>query len=421
MKLLIIGNGGREHAIAWKCSQSEKIEKIFVAPGNAGTALEKKVYNVNIDILDLEGLVNFVKSQKIDLTIVGPEIPLAAGIVNVFENHGLLCFGPKKEAAMLETSKVFCKKFLNKYQIPTASYGCFDNRDMAIDYVTKQNFPIVIKASGLAAGKGVFIVQNLQEAKEALIDIFDKNIFGESGSEVVIEEFLVGEELSFIVITDGKTILPFESSRDHKRRDDGDFGPNTGGMGAYSPSPILSQSLEKKIISTIIEPTIQSLKSEGITYKGFLYAGLMISKTGEAKVLEYNCRLGDPETQPLMFRLKSDLVELIMKAVKGELDTAQELTWHEGSSTGIIMASEGYPVSSKKGDAITGLSDHFPVECKVFHSGTKMESGTIVTSGGRVLCVTALGKDLKESSKRAYNALKTVNFRGCFYRKDIGI
>ena len=418
MKVLIIGSGGREHALSWKIAQSPLVNSVYVAPGNGGTELESNITNVNISSDDIEGLSTFALKNKINLTIVGPEDPLVKGITDNFTEKGLKCFGPTKDAAKLEGSKDFMKKFLEDNQIPTAEYKSFKCVDGAINYVEEKGCPIVIKADGLAAGKGVTIARTIQEAKDAIVKSLESEIFGEAGKKIVIEEFLEGEEASFIVITDGKTAIPFASSQDHKARDDGDKGPNTGGMGAYSPAPIVNETIHKKIMDDVIYPTIDGLKKLGYPYCGFLYAGMMISKNNEIKVLEFNCRFGDPETQPIMMRLKSDLADICNKACEGKLEN-QTLDWDSRKAVGIVMAAKGYPNDYKKGEKIKNL----PIEhdgFKVFHAGTEYVDGDIKSNGGRVLCITALGDSVQSAQKKAYSKLSSIKWDDSFYREDIG-
>ena len=418
MKVLIIGSGGREHALSWKIAQSPLVKSVYVAPGNGGTELESNITNVNISSDDIEGLSTFALKNKINLTIVGPEDPLVKGITDNFTEKGLKCFGPTKDAAKLEGSKDFMKKFLEDNQIPTAEYKSFKCVDRAINYVEEKGCPIVIKADGLAAGKGVTIARTIQEAKDAIVKSLESEIFGEAGKKIVIEEFLEGEEASFIVITDGKTAIPFASSQDHKARDDGDKGPNTGGMGAYSPAPIVNENIHKKIMDDVIYPTIDGLKKLGYPYCGFLYAGMMISKNNEIKVLEFNCRFGDPETQPIMMRLKSDLADICNKACEGKLEN-QTLDWDSRKAVGIVMAAKGYPNDYKKGGKIKNL----PIEhdgFKVFHAGTEYVDGDIRSNGGRVLCITTLGDSVQSAQKRAYSKLSSIKWDDSFYREDIG-
>ena len=418
MKVLIIGSGGREHALSWKIAQSPLVKSVYVAPGNGGTELESNITNVNISSDDIEGLSTFALKNKINLTIVGPEDPLVKGITDNFTEKGLKCFGPTKDAAKLEGSKDFMKKFLEDNQIPTAEYKSFKCADRAINYVEEKGCPIVIKADGLAAGKGVTIARTIQEAKDAIVKSLESEIFGEAGKKIVIEEFLEGEEASFIVITDGKTAIPFASSQDHKARDDGDKGPNTGGMGAYSPAPIVNETIHKKIMDDVIYPTIDGLKKLGYPYCGFLYAGMMISKNNEIKVLEFNCRFGDPETQPIMMRLKSDLADICNKACEGKLEN-QTLDWDSRKAVGIVMAAKGYPNDYKKGGKIKNL----PIEhdgFKVFHAGTEYVDGDIRSNGGRVLCITTLGDSVQSAQKKAYSKLSSIKWDDSFYREDIG-
>ena len=421
MNILIIGSGGREHALAWKAAKSPKVQRVFVAPGNAGTELEPNMENVNIKVDDIAGLVEFAKQNDIGLTIVGPEAPLVMGVVDTFQEAGLRCFGPSKAAAQLEGSKTFTKDFLARHNIPTAAYGTFTEIKAAIDYLNNKNFPIVIKADGLAAGKGVIIAENLAQAKATVEDMLADNKYGEAGHRVVIEEFLQGEEASFIVVADGKNIVPMATSQDHKARDDGDTGPNTGGMGAYSPAPVVTPEIYDRVMKEVIEPTVKGMAEEGTPYTGFLYAGLMIDKDGIPKVLEYNCRFGDPETQPIMMRMQSDLVELCDSAIDGKLaDMSTE--WDDRVSVGIVMAAGGYPDSYDKGDVIEGLPPVGDNEttCKVFHAGTKKLDGKVVTNGGRVLCVVALGDTVKQAQADAYKLVKQIQWPNVYYRNDIG-
>ena len=417
MKVLIIGSGGREHALAWQCAQFDEVEHVFVAPGNAGSALENKTSNIQIDSEDIPGLIKFAQSESIDITIVGPEAPLVLGIADKFNDQGLSIFGPSKLASQLEGSKAFCKDFLARNNIPTAYYEVFTTTAPAIEYVKNKGLPIVIKADGLAAGKGVIIANTLIEATRAINDMLEGNRFGEAGSSVVIEEFLRGEEASFIVMVDGNNILPMATSQDHKARDDNDLGPNTGGMGAYSPAPVVSEVVFKDAMERVIKPTVSAMKKEGMPYTGFLYAGLMIDHNEEVKVLEYNCRFGDPETQPIMMRLKTNLAKLCLAATRGKLDQEQA-EWSHKTALGVVMAAKGYPDSYQKGDVIT-LPDATS-DSKVFHAGTKLEDGDILSDGGRVLCATSLGVDLEEAQKRAYQLVKKVSWDGSYYRTDIG-
>ena len=419
MKVLIIGGGGREHALAWKLAQSPRAEKIFVAPGNAGTALERKCENIAIGAEDIDGLLRCVQRNKIDLTIVGPEAPLVLGVVDRFRAAGLRCFGPTQAAAQLEGSKAFAKDFLARHKIPTAAYGNFTDVAAAEAYIKKTGAPIVIKADGLAAGKGVIIARTTDEAITAVRDMLAGNAFGAAGRRVVVEEFLSGEEASFIVMVDGEHILALATSQDHKRVGDGDTGPNTGGMGAYSPAPVVTPEIHARALREVIEPTVRGMQQEGHPYTGFLYAGLMIAPDGMCKVLEYNCRFGDPETQPVMMRLKSDFIDIIEAALDGRLDRVQS-QWDSRAAVGVVMAAGGYPGSYNKDDVITGLPENVETDCKVFHAGTAMKNGAIVTRGGRVLCVTALGATVSAAQKRAYESVKKIQWRGAQYRNDIG-
>lgn len=419
MKVLVVGGGGREHALAWKAAQSEKVETVYVAPGNAGTALEAKLENVAIGAEDIDALIQFAKDKGVGLTIIGPEAPLVIGVVDAFRKENLKCFGPTQAAAILEGSKSYSKDFLKRHNIPTAAYEVFTGTAPAIEYLKSQSLPIVVKADGLAAGKGVIIAETLEQATEAVEDMLAGNKFGEAGHRVVIEEFLVGEEASFIVMSDGENVLPMASSQDHKARDEGDKGPNTGGMGAYSPAPVVTTEMHDRIMQEVIMPTVKGMKAEERTYTGFLYAGIMITKDGTPKVLEFNCRFGDPETQPIMMRLESDLVELCLAAIEGKLDQTS-IEWNPQTALGVVLASRGYPESASKGDVISGLDSEFEQKAKVFHAGTKEQDNNIVTNGGRVLCVTALGEDVKAAQTLAYQELKKIEWDGMFYRKDIG-
>ncbi|RUO53674.1 phosphoribosylamine--glycine ligase [Pseudidiomarina homiensis] len=419
MNVLVIGGGGREHALAWKAAQSPQVETVFVAPGNAGTATELKLENVAIATDDIQGLLQFAQEHAVGLTIVGPEAPLVAGVVDTFTAAGLNIFGPTQGAAQLEGSKAFSKDFLARHNIPTAAYGTFTDVAAAKDYVRTQGTPIVIKADGLAAGKGVIIAETEAQAFAAIDDMLAGNRFGDAGSRVVIEEFLVGEEASFIVMVDGKTALAFASSQDHKARDNGDKGPNTGGMGAYSPAPVVTPDVHNWVMDHVIEPTVQGMAAEGHPYTGFLYAGLMIAPDGTAKVLEYNCRFGDPETQPIMMRLQSDLVELCLAACEGKL-AEQVIDFDPRATVGVVMAAGGYPESYAKGKVISGLQDADTSDTKVFHAGTKrLENGDIVTAGGRVLCVTAIADSVSLAQQKAYAGVGKVNWDDVYYRTDI--
>jgi phosphoribosylamine---glycine ligase len=418
MNVLIIGSGGREHALAWKAAQSAQVEKVFVAPGNAGTALEPNIENVAIDILDFAALADFAQNNGVGLTIVGPEVPLVAGAVDFFNARNLPCFGPSKGAAQFEGSKAFTKDFLARHKIPTADYQNFIEVEPALAYLREKGAPIVIKADGLAAGKGVIVAETLQQAEDAVRDMLSGNAFGDAGCRVVIEEFLAGEEASFIVMVDGKNVLPMATSQDHKRVGDGDTGPNTGGMGAYSPAPVVTQAVHDRVMQEIIYPTVNGMAAEGNTYVGFLYAGLMIDGAGKAKVIEYNCRFGDPETQPIMLRLQSDLVELCLAALKGDLDKTTA-DWDARASVGVVLAAGGYPDAYSKGDIISGLPTTEVAGEKVFHAGTSQQDSNTVTNGGRVLCATALGNTVLEAQQRAYQVAKQISWNKMFYRNDI--
>ena len=418
MNILIIGSGGREHALAWKCAKSEKVSAVFVAPGNAGTAIENKMQNVEIDVLDFERQIAFAKKNKIALTVIGPEVPLVAGVVDAFSAAGLKCFGPSKAAAQLEGSKEFTKDFLARHNIPTAAYQAFSEVEPALAYLREQGAPIVVKADGLAAGKGVIVAMDLQTAENAVKDMLSGNAFGEAGCRVVIEEFLEGEEASFIVIADGKNVLPMATSQDHKRAGDGDTGLNTGGMGAYSPAPVVTSEVYDRIMNEVIMPTINGMAKEGNDYTGFLYAGLMIDKNGTPKVIEYNCRFGDPETQPIMLRLQSDLSELCLAAIDGNLQE-KETQWDVRPSVGVVLAAGGYPGSYAKGKEISGLETCDTINSKVFHAGTKLSDGKVVTNGGRVLCATALGNSVTEAQQAAYEQAKQISWDDIYMRTDI--
>lgn len=418
MKIMIIGSGGREHALAWKASQSDQVDQVYVIPGNAGTATEPKIENVALDPMDFPALVHFAKTNNVGLSIIGPEAPLVAGITDYFEKQGLLCFGPSQGAAQLEGSKAFSKDFLQRHNIPTAAYQNFTEIEPAIIYLEKQTLPIVIKADGLAAGKGVIIAQTLDEAIETVKDMLSGNSFGDAGHRVVIEEFMQGEEASFIAIVDGKTALPFASSQDHKARDNGDLGPNTGGMGAYSPAPVVSPEIHERIMQEVIIPTVNGMAAEGNTYVGFLYAGLMITADGEPKVVEFNCRFGDPEAQPVMMRLQSDLVELCQAALKGELDKAT-IEFDSRPAVGVVMAAGGYPNSYEKGKVIRGLDAKQNKDCKIFHAGTSESNGDIVTNGGRVLCATAVANSVTSAQQLAYTLVDQISWDKVYYRTDI--
>ncbi|RRS08898.1 phosphoribosylamine--glycine ligase [Pseudoalteromonas sp. J010] len=418
MNVLVIGSGGREHALAFKAAQNPSVKTVFVAPGNAGTALEPKLENVAIGVEDIDALVAFAKENNVQLTIVGPEAPLVIGVVDRFREEGLAIFGPTQAAAQLEGSKSFTKDFLARHHIPTAAYQTFEKIEPALAYLKAQGAPIVVKADGLAAGKGVIVAMTEAEAEEAIRDMLAGNAFGEAGSRVVIEEFLEGEEASFIVMVDGKNVLPFATSQDHKRAYDGDKGPNTGGMGAYSPAPVVTPDIHDRIMAEVINPTVEGMAKEGHPYTGFLYAGLMITADGTPKVIEYNCRFGDPETQPIMLRLQSDLVELIEAANREELDQTA-IEFDPRAAVGVVLAAKGYPGSYPKGDAISGLQVSYPEGEKVFHAGTKQDGEHVVTAGGRVLCATALGHTVTEAQKRAYSLVKDIHWAGVEYRTDI--
>lgn len=419
MNILIIGGGGREHALAWKAAQSPLAKKVYVAPGNAGTALEPALENVNISATDIDGLLRFAKEKQIDLTIVGPEAPLVIGVVDAFKAAGLTIFGPTKGAAQLEGSKAFTKDFLARHHIPTAAYENFTEVEPALAYLDKVGAPIVIKADGLAAGKGVIVAMTLQEAKDAVQDMLAGNAFGDAGHRIVIEEFLDGEEASFIVMVDGENVIPMATSQDHKRVGDGDTGLNTGGMGAYSPAPVVTDEIHQRVMEQVIYPTIKGMDQEGNRYQGFLYAGLMIDKAGNPKVIEFNCRFGDPETQPIMMRLQSDLVALCLAGAKGEL-AGKGSSWDERPALGVVIAAGGYPGDYHNGDVISGLPTHETADSKVFHAGTRLKDGGVVTAGGRVLCVTALGDDIAKAQAKAYEVAKNIHWNDSFYRTDIG-
>ncbi|HST27617.1 MAG TPA: phosphoribosylamine--glycine ligase [Rudaea sp.] len=419
MKVLVIGSGGREHALAWKIRQSPRVSEVLVAPGNAGTAAEPGVRNANVAMHDIDGLLSVAKAENVALTVVGPEVPLVAGIVDRFRGAGLRCFGPRKLAAQLEGSKNFAKEFLVRHNIPTARHRAFDQLKPALAYVRAQGTPIVIKADGLAAGKGVVVALTLADAEQALHDMLGARALGEASARVVIEEFLDGEEASYIVLCDGRRALPLATSQDHKRRDDRDLGPNTGGMGAYSPAPVVTPDVERRILREIIEPTLAGMAAEGAPFIGFLYAGLMIDQRGAPRVIEFNVRLGDPETQPILLRLKSDLVDMIEAAIDGRLDKLS-ISWDERVALGVVLAAHGYPGKVRLGDAIEGLDADFGTDVKVFHAGTKTQNGKIVTAGGRVLTVCALGADFAGAQQRAYEAVRKIKADGLFCRRDIG-
>ncbi|SFA81633.1 phosphoribosylamine--glycine ligase [Azotobacter beijerinckii] len=418
MNVLIIGSGGREHALAWKVAQDPRVEKVFVAPGNAGTALEAKCENVAIDVLAIEQLADFA-ANNVQLTIVGPEAPLVKGVVDLFRSRDLAIFGPTAAAAQLEGSKAFTKDFLARQNIPTAAYRNFTEVEPALAYLREKGAPIVVKADGLAAGKGVIVAMTLAEAEDAVHDMLSGNAFGDAGARVVIEEFLDGEEASFIVMVDGEHVLPMATSQDHKRVGDADSGPNTGGMGAYSPAPVVTAAVHRRVMDEVIWPTVRGMAAEGNVYTGFLYAGLMIDKSGAPRVIEFNCRFGDPETQPVMLRLQSSLVLLVEAALAEALDKI-EAQWDPRPSLGVVLAAGGYPGDYAKGDAISGLDAAAQLPGKVFHAGTAVKDGQVVTAGGRVLCATALGESVSEAQRNAYALAAGIDWNGCFYRKDIG-
>ena len=419
MKVLIIGNGGREHALAWKCAQSTDVDEVLVAPGNAGTARENKVHNVPVSSDDIEALAKLAQDQNIDLTIVGPEAPLVAGIVDHFEAKGLPCFGPNAAAAQLEGSKAFTKDFLARHNIPTADYQNFTELAPALAYIREQGAPIVIKADGLAAGKGVIVAMTLAEAEAAATGMLDGGSFGDAGACIVVEEFLDGEEASFIVITDGDTVLPLATSQDHKARDEGDTGPNTGGMGAYSPAPVVTPEIEQRIMNEVINPTLEGMRADGNTYLGFLYAGLMIMADGTPKVIEFNCRMGDPETQPILSRLKSSLTDICVATLQGTL-ADQTAEWDSRAALGVVLAAGGYPASYGKGMTISGLAEADGANQKVFHAGTALDGDDVVTSGGRVLCVVGLGDTVKAAAASAYESVDKIHWQDVYSRRDIG-
>jgi len=416
MKLLVIGGGGREHALAWKLAQGKRVQKVYVAPGNAGTAAEDGLEN--LDLTGIEDLVAFARNNDIYLTVVGPEAPLSAGVVDAFQAAGLKIFGPTRAAAQLEASKDFAKSFMVRHKLPTALHRTFTDATEAKAFVAKRGAPIVVKADGLAAGKGVVVATSVQEATDAIDAMLTQNRFGVAGARVVIEEFLDGEEASFIVMCDGTNVLPLATSQDHKRLRDGDQGPNTGGMGAYSPAPVVTPKIHSRVMREIILPAVQGMAKDGVPYTGFLYAGLMIDAAGNPKTLEFNCRLGDPETQPIILRLKSDLLDLLERAVNGRLNEI-EAEWDRRAALGVVLAAHGYPDEPRKGDRIEGLPKAAE-DCRVFHAGTKLEGKTPVTNGGRVLCVTALGHSVRSAATRAYEAIESIRFDGMQYRKDIG-
>jgi phosphoribosylamine--glycine ligase len=419
MNVLIIGSGGREHALAWKVAQSKKVATVYVAPGNAGTAGEPGVENIALDIMDFAGLADFAASNDVGLTIIGPEAPLVEGVVDFFTQRGLRCFGPDKGAAQLEGSKAFTKDFLARHQIPTAAYGNFTELEPALAYLREQGAPIVVKADGLAAGKGVIVAETLEQAESAVTDMLSGNAFGDAGCRVVIEEFLEGEEASFIVMVDGEHVLPMATSQDHKRIGEGDTGPNTGGMGAYSPAPVVTPEVDQRIMEQVILPTVRGMAAEGNAYTGFLYAGLMIDAQGQPRVIEYNCRFGDPETQPIMVRLQSDLVDLCDSALDKTLDQATA-DWDTRCAIGVVLAAGGYPGSYDKGIPVQGLDTEQAANIKIFHAGTSLNGDQVVTSGGRVLCITALGDDIATARRDCYRAADKITWDGVTLRRDIG-
>jgi phosphoribosylamine--glycine ligase len=418
MRILIVGGGGREHALAWKCAASERVREVIVAPGNAGTALEERVRNAPVSSDDIPGLVRLARDERVDLTIIGPEAPLVAGVVDAFDAAGLKCFGPRARAAQLEGSKAFSKAFLERRRIPTARHATYTRDTFDPAYLARQRAPLVIKASGLAAGKGVIIAESIDEARSAVSAMFDGE-FGAAGHEVVIEEFLDGEEVSFIVVADGTHVVALATSQDHKRRDDGDRGPNTGGMGAYSPAPLVTPELHARIMREVIAPALHGLAEEGTPYTGFLYAGLMIAADGTPNVLEFNCRLGDPEAQPLLVRMQSDLTLVCEAALAGRLDES-EIKWSERTALGVVMAAAGYPAKVRTGDAIEGLDAAARLPGKLFHSGTRLEGGRVLTSGGRVLCAVGMGHSVRAAQRQAYELTGAVRFAGAHFRRDIG-
>jgi phosphoribosylamine--glycine ligase len=419
MKVLIVGGGGREHALAWKCAQSPKVSEVLVAPGNAGTALEPQLRNIAVAADDIDELLAVAQSEAVGLTIVGPEVPLVAGIVDRFRERGLPCFGPTAEAAQLEGSKSFSKAFLERHSIPTAAYRSFTELEPALRYIRAKGAPIVIKADGLAAGKGVIVATTTAEAERAATQMLDAGVYGDAGRKIVVEEFLEGEEASFIVITDGTSVLPLATSQDHKARDDGDRGPNTGGMGAYSPAPVITPEVERRIMQEVIRPTLAGLRADGLDYLGFLYAGLIITPDGAPRVLEFNCRFGDPETQPIMTRLHSDLVEICAATLAGKLGD-MTVEWDPRAALGVVMAAGGYPDAYRSGDTISGLTDSRTGAVKVFHAGTAARGNAVVTSGGRVLCVVGLGVTVAEAQEMAYAQVRRIHWADAYYRTDIG-
>ena len=419
MKVLIIGGGGREHALAWKCAQSPMVDAVYCAPGNAGTALEAGVSNVEIAAEDVAGLCDFARERGIGLSIVGPEAPLVAGVVDRFTAAGLKCFGPRSNAAVLEASKAYTKDFLARHRIPTAAYACFDTLEPALAYIDSHAVPLVVKADGLAAGKGVVVAHDRAEARAAARAMLEDGVFGAAGARIVVEEFLAGEEASFICMTDGYTAIPFASSQDHKTRDDGDRGPNTGGMGAYSPAPVVDDAMSERIMASVIAPTLAGMRADGRPYQGFLYAGVMIDSSGTPKVLEFNCRMGDPETQPILMRLRTDLVAACLAVLDGR---AAHLTlhWDERAALGVVLAAGGYPADYARGAVIHGLDRDGDPDSKIFHAGTRREGEACVTHGGRVLCVVGLGEDVRAAQTAAYRRVDRIKWDGMFCRRDIG-
>lgn len=419
MKLLVVGGGGREHALAWCLARSSRVAEVLVAPGNAGTAHEPKVRNVAVAAGDIDGLLRLARAEGVDLTVIGPEAPLVAGIVDAFADAGLRCFGPRRAAAGLEGSKVYAKDFLARHDIPTAAYRSFTDVGAACAWIREHGAPLVVKADGLAAGKGVTLAHSVAEAEAAVRAMLEEGAFGAAGRRVVVEEFLEGEEASFMCLVDGAHILPLASSQDHKARDEGDTGPNTGGMGAYSPAPVITPALHERILREVIEPTVRGLAADGRPFTGFLYAGLMIGADGTPRVLEYNVRLGDPETQPILLRLRSDLVDLLEAALEGRLDRARA-EWDPRTALGVVLAAGGYPGAYRKGDAVEGLSQADAPDTKVFHAGTALRDGRVVTNGGRVLCACALGATVAEAREHAYALADRIHWDGVYYRRDIG-
>jgi len=418
MKVLIVGSGGREHALAWKVAQSGRVEQVIVAPGNGGTASMRKCRNAEVDVDDIYGLLQLAEREDVKFTLIGPEAPLVDGIVDRFEAADMRCFGPSADAARLEGSKAYAKQFMDRHGIPTAAWAEFDQLDAALAHLEQQSYPLVVKASGLAAGKGVIIAEDRQQAEAAVRSMLQEQQFGSAGASIVIEDYLSGQEASFIVMADGNDFIEFATSQDHKRAEDGDRGPNTGGMGAYSPAPIVTAEIREKVLQQVIRPTLAGMRADGISYTGFLYAGLMIDDSGDVRVLEYNCRLGDPETQPLLLRLQSDLVELIQAALQQRLDSVQA-HWHSKPALGVVMAAKGYPGDYPRGMAISGKL-HSTSDCAVFHAGTELVDGELLSSGGRVLCVTALGDDLQQARDHAYQRIEAIHFDHAYYRNDIG-